>query len=69
MENVKNSALKIAFGNIEKATFYIPIYDNTQFILQSLIFLNNGIRIFTNRIVFQYFCYLATCFTEFCFEF
>ena len=35
MENVKNSALKIAIGNVEKTTFYIPIYDKTQFILQS----------------------------------
>lgn len=39
MENVKNSALKIAIGNVEKTTFYIPIYDKTQFILQSHFFL------------------------------
>jgi hypothetical protein len=30
-------ALKIDIGNVEKISFYIPIYDNTQFILQSLI--------------------------------
>lgn len=35
MVNVKNSALKIVFGNVGKISFYIPIYDNTQFILQS----------------------------------
>ena len=32
----KKSALKIDFSNVEKLSFYIPIYDNTQFILQSL---------------------------------
>lgn len=31
----KNLAPKIDFSNIEKISFYIPIYDNTQFILQS----------------------------------
>ena len=35
MVNVKKSALRIDFGNVEKISFYIPIYDNTQFILQS----------------------------------
>ena len=39
MVNVKNSALKIVFGNVGKISFYIPIYDNTQFILQSPIWL------------------------------
>ena len=40
MVNVKNSALKIVFGNVGKISFYIPIYDNTQFILQSRLFRN-----------------------------
>ena len=35
--NVKKSARRMDFRNVEKISFYIPIYDNTQFILQSLI--------------------------------
>ena len=34
----KNSAPKIDFSNVEKISFYILIYDNTQFILQSPAF-------------------------------
>ena len=34
-DNCKKSALRIDFSNVEKTRFYIPIYDNTQFILQS----------------------------------
>lgn len=45
MVNVKNMAWKIVFSNVEKISFYIPIYDNTQFILQSPIFYKNKLGI------------------------
>ena len=47
MVTVKKSALRIDFGNVEKISFYIPIYDNTQFILQSRLFWENNWHILT----------------------